>query len=270
MPEGAVCSRTQLTLAGSIWTKPGQTNAVSNSNNTQRGKMTMKMISAALITVAITAASTTASAGNCSSGMKNKKHAHHYYPQHYSHYRDMHSYYPRYPKPYWHADKHGYKKPMNKSGYKQQVKNNTAVKSSGSEPAEASANIIDTATSAGSFNTLIDALNAAGLAETLQGAGPFTVFAPSDEAFAKIPESIRAALIANKEALTDLLTYHVISGEVTSADVAKLTSAETVQGSAISIDTSNGVKVDGASVVTADIRATNGIIHVIDTVLIPN
>ena len=221
----------------------------------------MKILSAALITVAITAASSTASAGHCTSGMKNKKHAHHYYPQHYSYYRDMHSYYPRYPKPHWHAAK---------SGYKQPVESKAPVVSTDSAPAEASANIIDTAISAGSFNTLIEALNAAGLAETLQGDGPFTVFAPSDEAFAKIPESIRAALVADKDALTDLLTYHVISGEVTAADVATLTSAETVQGSAISIDTSNGVKVDGASVVTADIRATNGIIHVIDTVLIPN
>ena len=234
----------------------------------------MKIISAALITVAITAASTSASAGHCPSGMKNKKHAHHYYPQHYSHYRDMHSYYPRYKKPsrfkkpYSHVDKSAYKHPS--KSYKQSAKNKTAVESKGSVPAEATANIIDTAASAGSFNTLIDALNAAGLADTLQGAGPFTVFAPSDEAFAKIPESIRAALIADKEALTDLLTYHVISGEVTAADVATLTSAETVQGSAISIDASNGVKIDGANVVTADIRATNGIIHVIDTVLIPN
>jgi uncharacterized surface protein with fasciclin (FAS1) repeats len=164
----------------------------------------------------------------------------------------------------------GYKKPSSKSGYKQSVENKAPVESTDSAPAEASANIIDTAISAGSFGILIDALNAAGLSETLQGAGPFTVFAPSDEAFAKIPESIRAALVADKEALTDLLTYHVISGEVTAADVASLTSAESIQGSAISIDTSNGVKVDGASVVTADIRATNGIIHVIDTVLIPN
>ena len=230
----------------------------------------MKMISAALITVAITAASTTASAGHCPSGMKNKKHAHHYYPQHYSFYRDMHSHYPRYPKPHWHAGKSGYKQPANKSGYKQPVEMKTPVESTDSAPAEASANIIDTAISAGSFSTLIDALNATGLSETLQGTGPFTVFAPSDEAFAKIPESIRAALVADKEALTDLLTYHVISGQVTAADVATLTSAETIQGSAISIDASNGVKVDGASVVTADIRASNGIIHVIDSVLIPN
>ncbi|MGB5582346.1 MAG: fasciclin domain-containing protein [Gammaproteobacteria bacterium] len=134
----------------------------------------------------------------------------------------------------------------------------------------ATANIIETAVNAGNFSTLADAIESAGLAETLNGAGPFTVFAPSDEAFEKIPEKIRAAIIADKDALTELLTYHVVSGEVTAADVAKLDSATTVQGSSISFDTSIGVKVDGANVVAADIRATNGIIHVIDTVMVPN
>ena len=222
----------------------------------------MKIISAALITVAVAATSTAASASHCPSGMKNKKHAHHYYPQHYSHYRGMHSYYPRYPKPFRHAER--------PAAYKQPAEKGMAVDSFDSAAYEASGNIIDTATDAGNFSTLIDALSIAGLSETLQGSGPFTVFAPSDEAFAKIPESIRAALIADKEALTELLSYHVISGEVTAAEVSRLTSAETVQGSTISIDTSNGVKVDGASVVATDIRASNGIIHVIDTVLIPN
>ena len=216
---------------------------------------------AALIAVAMATASTTASASYCPSGNKYKKHAHHYYPQHYPHYRDMHSYYPRYPKPYWHEDKPTYKRPT-----EQKPAGEAAV----GAPTQASANIIDTATSAGSFNTLLDALDTAGLVETLQGTGPFTVFAPSDKAFAKIPETIRAAIIADKEALTELLTYHVIAGEVTAADVASLTSAETVQGSTISIDTSDGVKVDGARMVTTDIRASNGIIHVIDTVMIPN
>ena len=222
----------------------------------------MKTISAALITVAITAASTTASAGFCSSGMKGKKHAYYYYPQHYGHYREMHTYYPGYPKIQRQAYGSAYNQPA--------LKNVTAVDSSESTASETPGNIIDTATSAGSFSSLIDALNASGLSETLQGTGPFTVFAPSDKAFAKIPESIRAAIIADEEALRELLTYHVISGEVTAADVARLTSAETVQGSTISIDTSDGIKVDGASVLAADIRASNGIIHVIDTVLIPN
>ena len=106
--------------------------------------------------------------------------------------------------------------------------------------------------------------------DTLRGDGPFTVFAPSDEAFRKLPESIRTAITNDKQALTDLLSYHVVSGAVTASDVARLNSAETVQGSAVTIETSNGVKVDGANVVLADIRATNGVIHVIDAVMIPN
>ena len=222
----------------------------------------MKMIYTALVTVAITAASTSASAKYCPSGMKGKKHAHNYYPHHYSHYREMRSYYPGYPIPHWHEYRPAYKQPANK---KQQ-----SVDSPESTASETSGNIIDTATSAGSFSSLINALNASGLSETLQGTGPFTVFAPSDRAFAKIPESIRAAILADKEALTELLTYHVIAGEVNAAAIERLSSAETVQGSTLSIDTSNGIKVDGANVVAADIRASNGIIHVIDTVLIPN
>ena len=216
---------------------------------------------AVLIAVVMATATTTASASYCPSGNNYKKHADHYYPHHYRYYRDMHSYYPRYPRPSWHAGKPAYNQPT-----EQQPASDAAA----SAPTQASANIIDTATSAGSFNTLLDALDTAGLVETLQGIGPFTVFAPNDQAFAKIPETIRTAIIADKEALTELLTYHVIAGEVTAADVASLTSAETVQGSTITIDTSDGVKVDGARVVTTDIRASNGIIHVIDTVMIPN
>jgi uncharacterized surface protein with fasciclin (FAS1) repeats len=216
---------------------------------------------AVLIAAAMATASTTASASYCPSGNKYKKHAHHYYPEHYRHYGDMHAYYPRYPQPYWHADRPAYKQPSEQD---------PARDAAASAPTQASVNIIETATSAGSFNTLLDALDTAGLVETLQGTGPFTVFAPSDEAFAKIPDSIRTAIIADKDALTELLTYHVIAGEVTAADVASLTSAETAQGSTITIDTSDGVKVDGARVVTTDIRASNGIIHVIDTVMIPN
>jgi uncharacterized surface protein with fasciclin (FAS1) repeats len=216
---------------------------------------------AALIAAAMATASTTASASYCPMCNKHKKHAHHYYPQHYPYYRDMHAYYPRYPKPYWHADKPAYKQPTEQE---------PAGEAAASSPPRASVNIIETATSAGSFNTLLDALDTAGLVETLQGTGPFTVFAPSDEAFAKIPDSIRAAIIADKDALKELLSYHVIAGEVTAADVASLTSAETAQGSTISIDTSDGVKVDGARVITTDIRASNGIIHVIDNVMIPN
>jgi uncharacterized surface protein with fasciclin (FAS1) repeats len=130
--------------------------------------------------------------------------------------------------------------------------------------------IVDTAIGAGSFNTLVAAVTEAGLVETLKGEGPFTVFAPTDEAFAKIPEADLNALLADKEALTKVLTYHVVSGKVMAADVAGMESATTVEGSMISIDTSDGVKVDEATVVQADIETSNGVIHVIDTVIMPN
>jgi uncharacterized surface protein with fasciclin (FAS1) repeats len=130
--------------------------------------------------------------------------------------------------------------------------------------------IVDTAVAAGSFGTLAKALTAAGLVDTLKGSGPFTVFAPTDAAFAKLPAGTLEALLADKEKLTKVLTYHVVSGKVTAADVAKLKSATTVQGGTLSIDTTSGVKVGAATVVTADVMASNGVIHVIDTVLIPN
>ncbi|WP_462328436.1 fasciclin domain-containing protein [Thiohalocapsa halophila] len=130
--------------------------------------------------------------------------------------------------------------------------------------------IVDVAVGAGSFDTLVQAVQAAGLVETLKGEGPFTVFAPTDEAFAKIPEDQLEALLADKEALTAVLTYHVVPGKVMAADVVELDSAETVQGGSIAIDTTDGVKVDGAKVVTTDIAASNGVIHVIDRVIMPN
>ncbi len=129
--------------------------------------------------------------------------------------------------------------------------------------------IVDTAVAAGSFNTLVTAVQAAELVDTLKGEGPFTVFAPTDEAFAKIPKETLDALIADKAALTKVLTYHVVPGKVMAADVAGLTEAATVQGGALAIDTSDGVKVGGATVVKTDIETTNGVIHVIDTVLMP-
>ncbi len=130
--------------------------------------------------------------------------------------------------------------------------------------------IVDTAVEAGSFNTLATALEAAGLVETLKGDGPFTVFAPTDEAFAKIPSDQLNALLADQEALTAVLTYHVVAGKVTAADVVELDSATTVQGSDIDITvTDSGVTVDNANVVTTDIMASNGVIHVIDTVIMP-
>lgn len=130
--------------------------------------------------------------------------------------------------------------------------------------------IIDTAVGAGSFNTLAAALKAAGLIETLKGTGPFTVFAPTDAAFAKIPKDQLAALLADKAALTKVLTYHVVSGNVLAADVVKLTKATTVQGSTVKIKTNKqGVRVNDSNVVKTDVVASNGVIHVIDTVLMP-
>ncbi|UAW98305.1 fasciclin domain-containing protein [Halopseudomonas nanhaiensis] len=131
------------------------------------------------------------------------------------------------------------------------------------------ADIIETAREAGQFDTLLTAVKEAGLEETLKGAGPFTVFAPTDEAFEKIPDSDLEALLADKEKLTDVLTYHVVSGKVMAEDVAGMSSAPTVQGESLSIDASDGVKVDDAKVVKADVKASNGVIHVIDTVLMP-
>lgn len=131
------------------------------------------------------------------------------------------------------------------------------------------ANIIDTAAQAGSFNTLIAAITAANLVDTLNGKGPFTVFAPSDEAFAKLPEGTVDVLLKDVPKLKKILTYHVISGKVMAADVAKLKSAKTVEGSDVTINTSNGVKVNDSIVTTADVAADNGVIHIIDAVLMP-
>ena len=136
----------------------------------------------------------------------------------------------------------------------------------------ASKDIVDTAVSAGSFKTLAAALDAAGLVETLKGKGPFTVFAPTDEAFAKLPEGTLKSLLKpeNKQQLTAILTYHVVAGNVKAADVIKLTSAKTLNGQSVTIKTAGGkVLFNGATVVKADIAATNGTIHVIDTVLMP-
>ena len=132
--------------------------------------------------------------------------------------------------------------------------------------------IVDTAVAAGTFNTLVAAVTAAGLVDTLKGAGPFTVFAPSDDAFAKLPEGTVADLVKpeNKDKLTAILTYHVMAGKVMAADVAgnKLSPA-TVNGATLDVDGTNGVHVNGAAVTAADIECTNGVIHVIDAVLMP-
>jgi len=133
--------------------------------------------------------------------------------------------------------------------------------------------IVDVAASAGSFNTLVAAVKAAGLVETLKSKGPFTVFAPTDAAFAKLPAGTIKSLLKpeNKAKLAGILTYHVLSGKVSAADIAgKKLSVVTVQGSKVSINATNGVKIENAQVTKADIEASNGIIHVIDTVILPS
>jgi uncharacterized surface protein with fasciclin (FAS1) repeats len=137
---------------------------------------------------------------------------------------------------------------------------------------EAGADIVDTAVAAGSFSTLVAAVQAAGLVETLKGDGPFTVFAPTDEAFAKLPEGTVEMLLKpeNKDKLVAVLTYHVVAGKVMSGDIAgKRVAPETVQGRPIAVNATSGVMVNDAHVVAADIEATNGVIHVIDKVLLP-
>ena len=129
--------------------------------------------------------------------------------------------------------------------------------------------IVDIAVSNGSFNTLVVALQEADLVDTLSGDGPFTVFAPTDAAFAKIPQADLEALLADKEKLTQVLTYHVVSGTVMAADV-RAGKVKTVEGSELNVTTRGGVKVDNAAVTMTDIVASNGVIHVIDTVVIPN
>jgi uncharacterized surface protein with fasciclin (FAS1) repeats len=131
--------------------------------------------------------------------------------------------------------------------------------------------IVDVAVQNGNFTTLAAALEAAGLIETLKGEGPFTVFAPTDEAFAKLPAGTVEALLQDKERLTQILTYHVVPGEVTSSQVVNLSEAKTVNGAMIQITTTpeGSVKINDATVTAADVQASNGVIHVIDTVILP-
>ncbi len=136
-----------------------------------------------------------------------------------------------------------------------------------------SKDIVDTAASNGQFETLVAAVKAAGLVDTLKGEGPYTVFAPTDEAFAKLPDGTVEDLLKpeNKEKLVAVLTYHVVPGKIMSSDIAgKTAMVKTVQGSKLNVDATNGVKVDEATVIAADIETSNGVIHVIDTVVIPN
>ncbi len=132
--------------------------------------------------------------------------------------------------------------------------------------------ITETAIAAGNFNTLVSAVKAADLVETLSGPGPFTVFAPTDEAFANVPAETLQALLKPeaKDQLVGVLTYHVVPGKVMASDVVKLTSAKTVQGQMVAISVNGTVKIDGANVVSTDIECDNGVIHVIDAVILPN
>ena len=143
------------------------------------------------------------------------------------------------------------------------------ARSTGGEAARK--DIVETAVAAGNFKTLVTAVQAAELADTLKGKGPFTVFAPTDAAFAKVPREKLQGLLKDKQALTSVLTYHVVPGKVMAADVVKLDSAKTVQGQSIAIATRDGkVTVKGANVVKTDIVCENGVIHVIDAVILPS
>lgn len=130
-------------------------------------------------------------------------------------------------------------------------------------------NIIETASGDQQFSTLVEAITAADLVETLSSVGPFTVFAPTNEAFKKLPEGALQALLVDTDTLKSVLTYHVVAGKVMSADVMKLTEATTIEGSMITIDTQSGVKINKSNVISADIECSNGVIHSIDTVLMP-
>jgi uncharacterized surface protein with fasciclin (FAS1) repeats len=142
--------------------------------------------------------------------------------------------------------------------------------SANAQDAKPTKDIVETAVAAGSFKTLVAAVQAAGLVETLKGKGPFTVFAPTDEAFAKLPPGTVEALLKDKAKLAAILTYHVVSGDVRAAEAMKLSSAKTVNGQSFTIMVKDGnVMIDNAKVVKADIGTTNGVIHVIDTVILP-
>lgn len=152
---------------------------------------------------------------------------------------------------------------------KESSMNNVQIDSQYSEQ-QALPNIVETAVSSGQFSTLVTAVQAAGLVETLSGEGPFTVFAPTDEAFKKLPAGTLETVLADKEKLTAILTYHVVPGKVMAADVVNLTTAPTVLGQNLSVKvTDEGVMINDAKVLTSDIETSNGVIHVIDTVMLP-
>ena len=148
-----------------------------------------------------------------------------------------------------------------------------AIANAGHHGTKKGGDIVDTAVAAGQFNTLAAALEAADLVDTLKGDGPFTVFAPTDAAFSKLPDGTVAELLKpeNRDQLTAILTYHVVAGKVYAADVVNLQAATTVNGSDVSIEVRDGtVLIDNANVIKTDIAASNGVIHVIDTVILPN
>jgi uncharacterized surface protein with fasciclin (FAS1) repeats len=130
-------------------------------------------------------------------------------------------------------------------------------------------NVVEKAIEVGQFNTLVAAVNAAGLVETLSGPGPFTVFAPNDDAFAKIPKATLDAVLKDKAKLTGILTYHVVAGKLMAKDVMKMKSLKTLQGGSLTVNAKDGVKVNEARVIQPDIEVSNGVCHVIDTVLMP-
>ena len=130
-------------------------------------------------------------------------------------------------------------------------------------------NLVETAIEAGNFKTLVKAVQEADLVDTLSSEGPFTVFAPTDDAFAKLPEGTIESLLKDKEKLTNILTYHVVPNKVMSDDVIKIKNAKTVNGKELTIDSDNGVKIDDATVIKTDIECSNGVIHIIDSVLLP-
>jgi uncharacterized surface protein with fasciclin (FAS1) repeats len=131
------------------------------------------------------------------------------------------------------------------------------------------ADIVETAKSAGSFSKFLQAAQAAGLIETLKGRGPYTLFAPNDDAFAKLPAKALQTLLSDKGQLTRVLTYHVVPGKVTASELSKMHSLKTMQGQPLNLETSNGLHVGGAQVVNSNVEADNGLIHVIDTVIMP-
>lgn len=153
----------------------------------------------------------------------------------------------------------------------QTAENTTTEAATTETPAvtETQISLVDTAMKNGNFNTLLTALKAAELDQTLNGNGPYTIFAPTDEAFAKLPADQLTALLADKEKLKAVLTHHVVNGSMTAADVTNMNAANTLNGTTLNIDTNNGVTVNGAKIITTDIAAKNGMIHSIDTVLMP-